>query len=365
MHTPSLLRDFYFALAASAAMALAGCGGKTSASGPQGPPPMTVKVQVEQPTPIQDAADYVATLKSRDSTSISPQVDGQITQIYVKSGERVAAGAPLMQIDPLKQQATVGTQEATHASKLADLEYAQQQLQRTKQLYSEGVASKQNLDEAQSTYDRAKADVASLEAQVKQERVQLQYFRVLAPTAGVVGDIPVHVGDRVTTSTMLTTIDRTSALEAYVDVPVENAQGLKQGQTVELLDSDGKVAGTAKISFVSPRVNDQTQTVLVKAAVDNKQGTLRTQQFVRARVVRGTRPGLTVPVLAVSRINGQFFVFVAHDEGKGEVARQKQVQLGNIVGNNYVVLSGLQPGEKLIVSGLQFLADGAPVKSET
>jgi len=195
--------------------------------------------------------------------------------------------------------------------------------------------------------------------------VQLQYFRVLAPTAGVVGDVPVHVGDRVTTAIMLTTIDRTSALEAYVDVPVENAQGLKQGQTVQLLDSERKVAGIAKISFVSPRVNDQTQTVLVKAAVDNKQGTLRTQQFVRARVVRGSRPGLMVPVLAVSRINGQFFVFVAQPDGKGEVARQKQVQLGDIVGNNYVVLSGLQPGEKLIISGLQFLADGAPVKSET
>src|SRR5438105_13957800 len=109
MLTPSLLKNL--ALAVAAAIALAGCGGKTSASGPQGPPPMTVKVQVEQPTPIQDSADYVATLKSRDSTSISPQVEGQITQIYVKSGERVAAGAPLMQIDPLKQQATVGTRE--------------------------------------------------------------------------------------------------------------------------------------------------------------------------------------------------------------------------------------------------------------
>ena len=87
MYTPSLLRNYFFALAASAAMALAGCGGKTSANGPQGPPPMTVKVQVEQPAPIEDAAEYVATLKSRDSTTISPQVDGQITQIYVKSGD--------------------------------------------------------------------------------------------------------------------------------------------------------------------------------------------------------------------------------------------------------------------------------------
>src|SRR5437899_12317660 len=104
MLTPSLLKNLGLALAA--AIALAGCGGKTSASGPQGPPPMTVKVQVEQPMPIQDAADYVATLKSRDSTSISPQVDGQIPQIYLKSGERVAAGAPVLQMEPLTQTAT-------------------------------------------------------------------------------------------------------------------------------------------------------------------------------------------------------------------------------------------------------------------
>jgi len=344
---------------------LAGCSDVKAKGENQAMPAMPVKVQVEQEVPIIESSEYVGTLKSRDSTTLSPQVEGQITKIFVKSGDHVAAGAPLMQIDPLKQQATVGSQQATREAQLANLRYAQQQLERTRRLYEEGVASKQSLDEAQSAYDAAKGSLESMEAQVKEQSVQLQYYTVAAPTPGVVGDIPVHVGDRVTTSTVLTTVDRSTDLEAYVNVPVESARALKLDQPIEILDSNGKPMASGKISFLSPRVDETTQTVLVKGVIENRDGSLRTAQFSRIRVVYGTHQGLKVPVLSVSRINGQSFVFVAAREAPGQVARLRQVQLGEIVGNDYVVLGGLSPGEQLIVSGTQFLADGAPVQPQS
>lgn len=337
-----------------------GCSGSDPAASQQ-MPPTPVKIQTEQMVPVVDSSEYVASLKSRNSTTLSPQVEGQVTKIFVKSGDHVAAGAVMMQIDPLKQEATVGSQQATRAAKVANVRYAEQQLERTRSLYQSGVTSKQALDQDQSAYDSAKAELAALDANVTEQQVQLHYYRVIAPTSGVVGDIPVHVGDRVTLTTALTTVDQPGSLEAYVEVPVERAPGLKLNQPVQLLDEAGNVMAESHVTFISPRVDDQAQTILVKAAVDNRKGQLRTAQFVRARVIWGSRQGLVIPVLAVSRINGMFFVYVAEGSDKSLVAHQKQVRLGDIVGNNYVVLDGLKAGDRVVVSGSQNLIDGAPV----
>jgi RND family efflux transporter MFP subunit len=179
-----------------------------------------------------------------------------------------------------------------------------------------------------------------------------------------VGDIPVRVGDRVTVSTLLTTVDSPGIMEAYISVPVERAAQLRPGLPVRMVDSTGNVVAESHVTFVSPQVDDQTQTVLVKAGIENK-GTLRPAQFIRARVVWSTREGPVVPVLAVSRISGQHFAFVAEEEKGALVARQRPVQVGEIVGNDYVVLGGIKPGDRVIVSGTQFLRDGAPVSPQT
>lgn len=325
---------------------------------------MPVKMLVAQPAAVDNASEYVAMLKSRRSSTLTPQVDGIVTHILVKSGDHVAAGALLMEIDPVKQQATVGSQEASRASKMANLRYAEQQLGRTKQLYSAGVVSKQEFDQAQSSYDAAKADLQSLDAQVKEQQVQLQYFRITAPTSGIIGDIPVHVGDHITPATLLTTVDQPGDMEAYIDVPIEKSRDLALGKAVQILDDQGKDIADCRITFISPQVNDQTQTILIKARITSSKVPLRTAQFARARIVWGTRKQVLIPVLAVSRINGQFFAYVAEGNGKQMVARQKHLQVGDLVGNDYVVLDGINAGDKIITSGTQFLADGAPVMAQ-
>jgi RND family efflux transporter MFP subunit len=349
-------------------LAVAGCGATLGCSGNAaesahagGPPAMPVKVQVARPTPVNDATEYVATLKSRDSAVIMPQVEGQVTKIYVHSGEMVKDGVALMEIDPLKQQATVKSQESSRAAQQANLSWTKQQYERAQGLYSAGVVSKQDLDQAKSAMDAAQAQMDSLDAQVSEQQVQLHYYRVVAPWSGVVGDIPVRVGDRVTTSTQLTTVDKPGSMEVYVYVPIDHATQLKMNLPVQVLDSNDKVMANSRISFISPQVDNATQTILVKARIANSNEALRQSQFIRARIVWGIHDNPEVPILAVSRLAGQYFAFVAEPEKGGYVARQKALKIGQTVGNDYEVQDGIKPGDKVIVSGTQFLLDGAPV----
>ncbi len=328
---------------------------------PQGPPGIPVKVETAQLVSVNDTTEYVATLKSRDTAVIMPQVEGVITQIFVHSGSRVAAGAPLIQIDPAKQQATLKTQEDTLAAKQAELVWDQQEFDRNSGLYDAKVVSKQALDQSKTALEQSKAQVQSLQAQVRQESVQLHYYRVTAPSAGIVGDIPVRVGDRVTTSTPLTTVDKPGSLEAYVYVPIERSGQLKPNLPVQIVDQSGAVLAESRINFISPQVDPTTQTVLAKAPIANTNDKLRNAQFIHARIVWGSQNRTVVPVLAVSRLGGQYFAFVAEQQDGKTVAHQKPLRVGDMTGNNYVVLEGIKPGDKIIVSGTQFLIDGAPV----
>ena len=347
-------------LLAASGMVWVGCSRKTAAADPA-PAALPVTMVVAQAASIPQTTEYLAQLKSRHSAVINPHVEGYVTQIFVASGDAVAAGQALMQIDPLKQEATVGSQEATRASKAASLRLAQSQSERAEKLFEAGVISQQDRDNARTARDTAQNDLRALEEQVRQEQVQLHYFKVTAPMKGVVGDIPVRVGDRVTVSTLLTTVDQTGELEAYINVPIERSKDLRLGLPVEFLAPGGEVAARTQITFISPEVNADTQTILAKAAVDNHNGRLRTAEVERARIVWARHEGPVVPLLAVTRISGQYFAFVAESDGKQLVAHQRMIHVGELIGNDYTVLDGVKPGERLIISGAQALSDGTAV----
>jgi len=347
------------------ALLLCGVGAacsKSSAKDPQeGPPPIPVRIEVAHAVPVSDSTEYVATLKSRDSALIMPQVEGQITAIFVHSGDHVSQGTRLMEIDPTKQEATVNSQEHNRAAQEANLKWAQQQYERTSALAAAGVVSKQDLDQSKAALDNAQAQLRALDAQVQEQKVQLHYYRVAAPTAGIVGDIPVRVGDRVTNTTVLTTVDKPGSLEAYVYIPVERSSQLRMNMPVDIVNGEGNMLANSRISFISPQVDNTTQTVLIKAHIANNEDKLRNLQLVRARVIWGTHQAPVVPILAVSRLGGLYFVFVAEDQNGKLVAHQKPLRVGEMAGNDYVALDGIKPGDKVIVSGTQYLVDGAPV----
>jgi RND family efflux transporter MFP subunit len=327
-------------------------------------PPTPVSLTTAAAKPIENATEYVGTLKSLRSTTVQPQVDGQITQILVKAGDRVRQGAPLVQIDARRQRAAVSSQEAERAAREAAVSFARQQAQRSRALLEAGAISKQEEEQSETALRTAEANLQSLSAQVQQQEVQLRYFTVTAPTAGVVGDVPVRVGMQVTSQTLLTTIDQNETLEANVSVPVERAPDLRVGLPLQILSSDGRdTLAAATISFVSPHVDDQTQSILVKANVANPEHRLRPMQYIRARIVWSRASGILIPVTAVLRVSGQYFAFVAEDAGGGKlVAKQRPITVGPITGDSYPVTDGIRPGDRVVVSGAQKLADGAPIQ---
>ncbi len=322
---------------------------------------LPVQVSPVAPTSVPETDTYVATIKSRRSSTMQPQVDGNLTKIYVHSGQQVAAGQLLMQIDPLKQIATVQQQQAAEIQTRAAYQFNQSDLQRQKQLFEAGVISKQAYDLAVQSMGTSQGAYTASQAQTATQRQQLRYYEIRAPFAGTVGDIPVHLGDYVSPTTLLTTVDEPRDLEAYIYLPTDRAADAHNGLTVALLDNDGKSLASTALYFVSPEVDNGLQGILAKAPAPAGSN-LRNGQVLNARITWATHQQPVVPILAVTRIGGLPFVYVAQPAGGGYIAKQKAVQLGEPVGNNYPVNGGLAPGDKVILSGLQFLQDGAPVK---
>ncbi len=342
---------------------LAGCQKKdahpaAAGGGMQAMPVQTVEVTMQ---PVPQTSEYVATIKSRRSATLQPQVDGRLTAIEVHSGDHLSAGQAMMTIDPLHQQATVEAQQATERQKKAVYDYNTSEFERQKKLLEAGIVSRDAYQQAEQAYANSKADYESAVASRKTQQEQLAYYTIRAPFDGVVGDIPVHVGDYVSASTMLTTVDENKDLEAYVYIPTERAAQVKPGLEVDLLDTNDKLLDKTNINFLSPQVDGALQGILVKAPVHVAAEVVRNAQLVKARVVWNTVPMAVIPVLAVTRLGGQSFVFVARQQNGHYFAVQQSVTLGDTTGNSYAVTSGLKVGDRVIVSSTQFLVNGMPV----
>lgn len=344
-------------------LAVAGChhAAAPSGSAARGGQAMPVQTATVSLQPVPQSSEYVATIKSRRSATLQPQVDGRLTAINVHSGDHVRAGQAMMTVDPEHQQATVESMAATVQQKKAVLDYNTTQYNRQKKLFQEGIVSRELYDQAEQAYQNSKADYDAAMANRKTAEAQLAYYTIRAPFDGVVGDIPVHVGDYVSAQTVLTTVDENKDLEAYIYIPAERAMQVKRGLEVDLLNTQDELLEKTKIDFISPQVDGALQGILAKAPVHIAPETLRNAQLVKARVVWDTKSLPVVPVLAVTRLGGQSFVFVARQQGGHYMATQVPVTIGDTVGNNYAVTSGLKPGDRVIVSSTQFLVNGMPV----
>ena len=350
-----------------AGLAATGCQ-KKPAPGAGGPQMQALPVQTVTVTmaPVTQSSEYVATIKSRRSATVLPQVSGQLTEIAVHSGEEVKAGQLLMEIDARQQRATVDSLRATELQKKALADYDTVEEDRQRKLFEAGVTSRDAYEQAQQAFQNAKADYQSAVEARKAGEQLLGFYTIRAPFNGVVGDIPVHIGDYVSQNqspaTVLTTVDENSHLEAYIYIPTERAADVRQGLAVNLMDNNGKLLEKTRIDFVSQEVDSTLQGILVKAPVEAKATTmLRNAQLVKADVIWSTKPMAVVPVLAVTRQGEESFVFVVKQQNGMAMAHRTSVVLGDAVGNNYSIVSGLNSGDQVIVSGTQFLVDGMPV----
>ncbi|MEM9772011.1 MAG: efflux RND transporter periplasmic adaptor subunit [Cyanobacteria bacterium P01_D01_bin.73] len=283
-------------------------------------------------------------------------------------------------------------------AKIAEVKLAEQELGRVQGLVEEGVLAAQLLDRAASDRDRTVAELRAIEERIQgtqrerdgaklreQEAIarlrqaeadlgrsranaaveaeRLRETQVRSSLNGVIGDIPVKVGDFVTESDVLATGFENRLLELRLSVPVERAAQLRSGTPVQIGDSNQRVLGTGRVNFISPTTEGESQTVLVKVGVPNQNGQLRDGQFVSARVLWGQRQNqAVVPASAIARQGKEQFVYVVQRDGEGLVARKQVVELGRQQGDFVEVLSGLQPGMSVVSAGLQRLSDGDPIK---
>ncbi|WP_414578845.1 efflux RND transporter periplasmic adaptor subunit [Anabaena sp. CCY 9402-a] len=442
-----------------------------AAGQPRGIP---VKLATVETGNLQESSVFVGTLDAPRSVVLKPEIDGRVSQILVKEGDRIQEGqviislqsddvqAQLLQAKASLEQARArlaelkaGTRseqiaqaraqvaqararltdaqggarpeeiaqaEAQIESAKSDVELAQSRAKRYERLQTEGAISQDVLEgylgekrsaearlrEAQRRLEQlrksrgsditeltaaleqqrqnlrqlengarpeeiaqARSQVTQAAAQVKSAEAQVRYTNVLAPFTGIVGDIPVRVGSFVSKGDELTTLTRNSALELNISIPLNQAAQLQTGLPVQMLDTQGETTTTGRISFIEPNANSNSQTVLAKATFSNGTGQLINRQLVQAKVIWDERPGVLIPVTAVSRLGGETFVFVAQAPEKPQpdapslVAIQKSVKLGAIEGNNYQVLEGLKAGDKIVVSGILNLSNGAPIVPES
>ncbi|MEO0852739.1 MAG: efflux RND transporter periplasmic adaptor subunit, partial [Cyanobacteria bacterium J06648_11] len=213
------------------------------------------------------------------------------------------------------------------------------------------------------------ASLAQAEAHAAAVQTDLADFQVVAPMAGVVGDISVKVGDYVQSGDVMTTLTQNQTLELRLAMPIERSFELREGLPVELsVPTLEEPIARGALSFISPRVDADSQVILTKAEFVNPDNRLRDGQFVEARVIWQEQPGVMIPTSAIAYIAGQAFVYVAQPapesaepNGPQQIAEQRPIELGEVRGNQYQVLDGLQPGESIVTSGVLNLSNGAPI----
>lgn len=341
------------------AVLLAACGKKDEKAAPPAKP-RAIEVMTLAAKPLRTTSEYLGSLLSRDSVGVLPQVAGYIRKIHVRPGMRVTAGAPLVEIDARDESAALSSASAQAESAATQRALAEQMLKRAEELYGEGLSSAQEIDQRRADLAAATAAVRAAGAQVSQRQVALSNRTIRAAVPGVVGDVNVRLGDYVTPTTPLTTIAQAAALELSVSVPAARARALALDSPVEVMAEDGSLLVESKVSFIAPEADPRTQLVEIKATFDNTMG-LRPRELVRARVVYSTNVALQVPLLAVQRQASKSFAFVVADKGKGLVVEKRLIELGALRQHGYLVKKGLAEGDRVAVSSLMMLKDGAAV----
>lgn len=377
------------------------------------PPAIPVKVQTLSSKTVEASSEFVGTLEAIQQVQVKPEIQGQIQAINVQSGDRVSQGTSLMTLKPdasmpqyESAQASVNIAVAARntaqkqlqvaqsqlATAQSDLQLAQTNNERAKYLLNEGAIGQYTADQASNQLDtarnrvksaqdqvnaareqvrQAEAGIQQAQAQVSAAQVNLDFKQITAPISGIVGDLPVKLGDLATVGQTVATITQNDFLDLRLSIPSNRSPQLRQGLPVQLIDPTSKNRlVTGSINFISPTVNSGQQSILVKARFPNGSGILRNGQYVQARVIWDTTPGLLVPTTAISRIGTESFVFVVEQatgtNGESQqVVRQRQVELGPIQGQSFQVKGGLKAGETIATTNILRLRDGAPIQPNT
>ncbi len=362
---------------AAASFTLVGCGPDAShAQGAQGgPPPAAVAVVSLAATNLAMNYEYVGQTAGSRDVEVRARVAGILLKRNFTEGGSVRRGQSLYSLDPAPFQVALNRADADVASAEAKLAQTTRTLNRLKPLWDARAVSQREYDDAASAEQVARADLKGAQARRAEAALNLDYTKVEAPLSGAAGRSQVSEGTLVAgPGTLLTTLTQTDPVKVRFGIAdtdqmkwrAEVAAGqLKlpahEAFTVEVKLADGSVyPRKGKLLFSDTRVSGNTGTVEAEAEVPNPDGVLKPGQFVRVRLTGATKPqALLVPSRAVLEGPKGKFVYVAAD-GK---AMTKPVQVGDQIGDQWIVTGGLATGDAVIVDGMaRIFFPGAPIQ---
>jgi membrane fusion protein (multidrug efflux system) len=354
---------------------LGGCGKKTT-----GPPNIAPEVSVVtiQSKPVVITTELAGRTSANLVAEVRPQVGGIIQKRLFTEGADVKAGQALFQIDPALYQAALDNAKAALSRSEANLSAIRLKADRLRELLAEKAVSQQDYDDAAAALKQTQADIQFGKANVDMARINLRYTSITAPISGRIGRSNVTEGALVAAQqpTVLATIQRLDPM--FVDVPQSTAEvlrlrrGLKEGRLDQNGENQKKVKlvmedGTAyplegTLQFRDVTVDPTTGSVVLRIVFPNPNGILLPGMFVRAIVQEGVNnQAILIPQQAVSRDpRGNPLTLVVDDKSNVQI---RMLTLDRAIGDQWLVSSGLAPGERVIIEGMQKVKPGAPVKA--
>lgn len=354
-----------------ASLALAGCGKKTDAAAGQQMQAMPVSVVEVQPTTVPISAEAVAQTEGAKEVEVRPRVGGIILKKLFEEGEPVKTGQAMFLIDPVPFQIALSQAKAQLAQQKARVEQTRREADRLKGLLVTQSISQRDYDNATSDNAVAIATVQQGEAMVREAELNLSYTTVTAPSSGVAGRFQFSEGALVAANTsLLTTVVQISPIWVRFSLSESEVASLggrlteQNVKKVTLVLPDGtEYKQQGKLNFAASQIDPSLGTQQLRATFDNADHKLLPGQFVRARITTGTRDGVfLVPQTSVLTGDQGKFVFVAETGKDGKTAAAVHpIQEGGWQGSNWVILSGLKAGDKVIADNLIKVRPGAPV----
>jgi membrane fusion protein (multidrug efflux system) len=368
-------QSFLSILAAS--IVIASCGKKDDKSAQAGGAPQVkeYKTLILQPQSTTLNTDYPASIQGQENIEIRPRVEGYIEKIYVDEGAVVKTGQPLFKINAPEYEQQVRTASASIKSAQASVSTAKLAVNKVKPLVDKGIISKYELESAQYNYESAMATLAQANAALVNAKVNLGYTTVTSPVNGVVGSIPFRLGSLVGSNTAepLTTVSSIGNVYAYFAMNEKVllsftksasgplAQKIKQLPAVSLLLSDGtEYTEKGRIETVNGLINTETGTVNIRARFPNPRGIIRSGSSTTVRIPNEIKDGLLIPQSATFELQDKIFAVTVGKDGKTKNVNITVME--NTPGNYYVVTSGLNAGDQIVLEGVATLKDGSQIK---
>jgi membrane fusion protein (multidrug efflux system) len=329
------------------------------------PPGVTITPVVQKDVPIYQ--EWVGTMAGNIDADIRPKVEGFLLQRVYTEGSFVKKGQPLFQLDRRQAQAALEQAQGHLERSQAALSQAQIDVNRYTPLVADKAVSQAELDKAQSMERAGKAEVEGSKAGLDNAKLNLGWTTVVSPISGIAGIAKVAVGDLITPNTVMTVVSAVDPI--YVDVNIAEQDYLRFARqrtgkdsvkSLELILGDGTVyPHRGRVLLVGREVDTRTGTIAVRNTFPNPGNVLRPGQYARIRAVtEDLKAALLVPQRAIAELQGIYQVGVVDSQNKVTI---RQVKPGPQFGDMWVITSGLQPGDKVVVDGLQRLRDGMTV----